>query len=922
MWIGYLFTDIEGSTARWERSPDRMQVAIARHDALVEDLIARHGGVVQSRAGDGVFAVFVNGNALGCAGELQQKLQAEDWSLVDGLWVRIGVHASFNEHAMQSADSGSVIDQVAVNRASRIMACGWGGQTLVSHEAVQAFGAPTDSELDDLGICRLRGIDEPLRLYGLTHADLQRSEFPPLHSLAAHSQNIPAQRTPLFGRDSELQDVTALLAKGQAVTIVGPGGNGKTRLAAEIALKASGERPVYFVLLAGVGSAAELVSQIASTLRFPFHRSSPREDQLVGYLRDRTALLVLDNADAASADSSVLERIVFSCPGVSILATSRGALGFAGEALYPLHGLKLPRRTGDDISASPAFQFFAHEANAVRSSFKLDDDAFAALAEICGLLSGSPLALRLAAHWSRLLSLENILARLRVGLDFLDASDVDRTDGRRTLRSVFEGSWSLLTPELQTALARLSVIAGDFDVEAAKAVGQIDAAILGSLEQLGLVTHSGRWRFQVHAIIREYAREKLSAFSLEPISTTNRHADYYLGMVRLGITGSAAADQSRVLDQLQSHIVNVRAAWIHTLALGSREQIESIIEPLFYFLTMRSLFYEASQLFNFETSDDQIQLYCRSLVANCLVHQGEFEKADALGADVLAARSSNPLIEAHAVQAMGNLAHMRGDVAKALERYDEALGIRMRANDHMGSVYSIVSLAALHLQRAELAEARQRIREAFRLCRRTGNTTMMMSVTMFAGDIAMQEDRPLDASRNYAESLRLEEAVHNPQYRAGALLRLGIADSRLGDREGAGDHFREALELASDIGDRRLKANALLELGANLRSRGDMQQALRHLVDALRLTLVVGSTPLTVRGLLEVGRVQAHLGNLTGARTIAGVFAVLEPGSLSSECAIFTEELGEGDMPPSQHADWRTAVDEILEDAEIGALSL
>lgn len=922
MWIGYLFTDIEGSTAHWERSPERMQAAIARHDVLVETLIARHGGIVQSRAGDGVFAVFLNGSALCCAGDLQQTLQAEDWSLVDSLWVRIGVHASFNDRAAQSAVPATVIDQVAVNRAARIMACGWGGQTVVSHEAVQAFGAPPDSELDDLGICRLRGIDEPLRLYGLTHADLKRSEFPPLHSLSARSQNIPAQRTPLFGRERELQDITALLGKGQAVTIVGPGGNGKTRLAAEIALKASGERPVYFVLLAGVGSAAELVSQIASTLRFPFHRNAPRENQLVAYLRDRTALLVLDNADAASADSKILERIVASCPGVSVLATSRGGLGFAGEALYPLHGLELPRRSGADITASPAFQFFAYEARAVRASFELDEDAFSALAEICALLSGSPLALRLAAHWSRLLSLEDILARLRVGLDFLDVSDLDRTDGKRTLRGVFEGSWSLLPPDLQAALARLSVIAGDFDVEAAKAVAQIDAAVLGALEQLGLVTQSGRWRFQMHAIIREYAREKLSDISSEPTSTLNRHADYYLGMVRSGIGRSAVADQGRVLDQLQSHTINVRTAWMHTLARGSREQITSIIEPLFYFLTMRSLFHEASQLFGVEAPDDEVLLYSRSLVVNCLVHQGEFEKAAALGAEVLAARPANPLIEAHAVQALGNLAHMRGDVAMALERYDVALGIRMRANDHMGSVYSIVSLAALHLQRAELAEARQRIREAFRLCRRTGNTTMMMSVTMFAGDIAMQESRLLDARKNYSESLRLEEMIHNPQYRTGALLRLGIADSRLGDTDAAADHFQEALELASDIGDRRLKTSALLELGANLRVGKDMQEALRLLSDAVRLAVSVGSDPLIVRGLLEIGWVQTHLGNLSYARKVARTLAVFELGSHSSDYELLREELGKDDVLPLEYSDRGSAIDEILEDAEIGVLSL
>lgn len=919
MWVGYLFTDIEGSTERWERSPEHMQTAISRHDKLVEDVIASYGGEIQSRAGDGIFAVFLNGGALRCAIKLQLRLQEEDWSEVDGLWVRIGVHASPPAGAMIEDDIGALAGRVASNRASRIMACGWGGQTVTSHEAVTAFGVPEGSYLEDLGVCRLRGIDEPMRLFGLLDSQLKRLEFPPLHSVAAHSHTVPTLLTPLFGREDEVREVEALLEEGRSVTIVGPGGNGKTRLASEIARRVSSLRPVYFVLMGGVTNAAELVSQIAATLRFPFHGNAPRELQLAGFLRDKAPLLVLDNADTASAYPEVLDRLLMHCANLSILTTSRGALGFTGENLYPLHGLKFPRRANEKTLASPAFEFFAHEAKASNGSVQRDDQSIATLTEVFTLLSGSPLALRLAAHWNRLLSLEEILGRIRQGLDFLEAFNADRAEGPSTLRRVFEGSWSLLTHTQQVALARLSIIAGEFDAEAAAEVAMVDVAILGTLEQRGLISPSGRRRFQMHAIIREYSREKLGSMPEEMVAAASRHATYYLGIVRSGIAGPADADQGRVLDRLQSHIANVRIAWAHTLATGTREEILAVIEPLFYFLAMRSLFVEASELFSLPCDDELVRLYCRSLLSNCMFHLGDFDKADAMAVEVQNARHSSPLIEAHAMQALGTLGHVRSQPELSRNMYGKALQIRLTANDLMGSVYSIVALVALHLQRGELDDAKRRVREAFRLSRKVGNIPMMMSVTMFAGDIAMKEERLTDARGSYAESLRLEETVHNPQYRAGCLLRLGIADARLNDRESAAIHFAEALDLASDIGDRRLKSNVMVELGANLHAAGDELKALRLFIDAARLALEVGADPLALRSLLEIGKLELQRGNVAEARAVVPVLSSAGAESLGADYRAFAARFeGEG-MPARLSSDWRDTANAILEDAEFGA---
>ena len=242
MLAGYLFTDIEDSTERWEQAPQRMRLAVERQNAIIDGLVARHGGFIHDRAGDGVFAIFASGNPLECALQIQLAMQREDWSTVGGLALRLGVHVG------KVAD-GATVDQASVNRAARIMGSGWGGQIVVSGDAVAAYTAPTDATFVDLGVCQFKGIDEPLRLSGLIHPLLEKKEFPPLRSHYVQGLNIPKPAAPLFGRARETGEILDQLSSSRLLTIVGPGGNGKTRLAIELATECSRGRSVVFVSL-------------------------------------------------------------------------------------------------------------------------------------------------------------------------------------------------------------------------------------------------------------------------------------------------------------------------------------------------------------------------------------------------------------------------------------------------------------------------------------------------------------------------------------------------------------------------------------------------------------------------------------------------------------------------------------------------
>lgn len=920
MWIGYLFTDVEGSTSRWEKSPDRMDAAIARHDGIVDRIVSAHGGEILTRSGDGIFAVFRTGRLLECALALQLALQREDWSEVGGLAVRIGAHASLADQGAGHDDAA--MDRVAINRAARIMSCGWGGQTIVSAQAVEAYDPPAGSTLKDLGVCRLRGVEEPQRLYGLIHPDLNKVDFPPLRSLALQNETIPVIATPLFGRDREVREIQTLLGEGGGlVTLMGPGGNGKTRLAAEIARVQSETGLVYFVELHGVASAAQLVTRIASMLRLPFHGRAPQEEQLFDYLRDRAALLILDNADAAIAFPAAIERLVTRCVRLCILATSRGALGVPGEVTYRVSGLALPQRADNDMAAAPAFQLFLQDARAFDPGFSIADDDAVVLREICRLVSGSPLALQLIAPWIRVLSLRDILARLQNSLQFLDEGP-QHASRNRSLRSVFEGSWSLLTLELRRAMSAVAVFVGDFDAEAALVVAGVDASALARLETRGLVVQIGPRRFLLHPILREFAWEKATEEPERSQEARERHAGYFLDKIRSGVADVGSAQPGHTLDQLQTHVANVRAAWSFAIAAKKNDHIRETIEPLFYFLVMRSLYQEGAEIFGIPIEDPDLDCYRKSVLTHCHFHLGAIELAEALAREVRAAVPVHSLALAHAIHALAAAAHVRGHHESARRLYFEALDTRRLADDLIGCSYSITSLAALSLAQGRAAEARERIREAFRINRRIGHVAGMISVAVLGGDVAMQELRFADARKSYSEGLRLEEIAYNPQYRIWALLRLGVVEARLADDESAAWRLQEALDLAIDIGDRRMKSHALIDLGANLRRRGDFVTSKNRLLDAVRLSMAIDAEPLVQRALLELGRTDARLGGKERVRRIVDYLSATELGVLREDYTALLEEAGLPHPDVGDPGDLRSLVDGVLAEAEMEALGL
>ncbi|MCX7357277.1 MAG: hypothetical protein NT015_03900 [Alphaproteobacteria bacterium] len=906
--VGYLFADIEGSTERWEKAPAQMQIAIARLDALTDELIARHGGVIQDRSGDGVFATFRSGNPLQCALEMQLTMQRQDWTAVGGLDLRIGVHACEDDGVGQ-------VDRAVANRGGRIMSSGWGGQIVVSDEAVAGFPAPRDAELLDLGLSRFKGVREPLRLASLVHPKLKRTEFPPLRSLLFEGGGPEALAGPIFGRTRELGEILSKLTQSRLLTLVGPGGNGKTRLALRVGAEVASSRPVCFASLETVANEAEAAAIVASALGLRLNAARGVDEQIVDYLRDKQMLLVLDNAETIASQAEFIGAWVVQCAWLSVLVTSREPLGFAGETLLHVEGL-----ASSGGSDSPALELFVHEARQKAPDFAVSKAQRAIFRKISALVDGSPLALRLTAQWTPVLSLEEILERIQQSITFLaPASDGEQ---RQSLRGVFEGVWRLMTPVQQTALARLSVFVKAFDLAAASNISEVDLETFSGLERKGLLVRASHGRFAMHVMVREFAKERLGENATEEASTRARHATYYLEAVRDCMQSAAVPTRGAALEQLRLGFLEIRAAWFYAAETQANALLQGVVEPLCYFLYTRSMMREAVEIFSADIADPSLKSHFAGIRANFLVHQGDAEGASVAASSVLTVPSEVVLARAHASHALANLAHMRGDFEASDALYAAAFDLRESVGDLRGCCYASISSSALHLLFARIDSARLQIRRGFRLARQIGDTFGMMASHVYAGDLAALEERLDDARDNYEMSLRLEDAAPHPQFRSMLHRRLGTLFALRGDRPAALAHHQQAYDLARDGGDQRTCVHALIEVGNDQRLIGDMAAARQSLLRGVRLSMTLGMQPCLSRGLLELAQVELAADNIAGARRLVSALAGGDLGDMQADYDALMAQLAGGEIANFAPITVQDLLNELIEEAEMDTLKL
>ncbi len=786
--VTFLFTDIEGSTTRWEHHPEAMRTALARHDALLRSVITSHDGYVFKMVGDAVYAAFsVPADAVSAAVAAQRAVAAEEWGEVGPLRVRIALHTG----AAQSRDD-DYFGQT-LNRVARVLSTGYGGQILLSVATVELVrdALPADASLKDLGEHALKDLLRPEHVYQLTISD-QPADFPALRSLSRHPHNLPVQPTPFLGREQEVRTVCELLSRREVrlVTLTGPGGIGKTRLSLQVAAELSDQFAdgVFFVALAPLSEVELVVPTIVQTLGIREAEGQPPLALLKTVLKDKQMLLLLDNFEQVIEAAVQVAELLAVCPKLKLIVTSRVVLHVQAErevAVPPL-SLPNPKHLPDLVALSQyeAVALFISRAQAVKADFAVTNANAPAVAAICVRLDGLPLAIELAAARCKFFAPKALLARLEQGLAVLSGGARDLPARQQTLRAAIAWSYDLLSPQEQQLFRRLAIFVDGCTIEAAEAVcratGELEADILEGL--LSLVDKSllrqeesteGEPRFWMLQLLREYGLECLRAAGEED-HYRRRHASYYADLTQT-MASRGVGEASLVRD-----ISNVRAALQWTVeheetTLGLR--LTGYAQPWFSFLLRSDTEQWLERILTLDGNAGEqraplsLRLEVLYAFARNLLSQGKVQRVEVVARECLdlAQRIEDHAGISMAFAMLGQLAQESGKIDEAVSYFTESYThSRLTANDSVRG-RAIINLAESARLQGDYARATSLLEELLAGARASGFTWGIANVTTLLGHVARQQGNYTLAKVRYREGLSLQRKHNNDTYIAWSL---------------------------------------------------------------------------------------------------------------------------------------------------------
>lgn len=785
----FLFTDIEGSTRLWDREPERMREALARHDALARSAIETRQGTLVKTTGDGVHAVF--GDPLdGVMAVVDLSRRLDDPQATGGLTLRVrcGLHAGVVEHRDNDYFG------TAVNRAARIMSAAHGGQILVSQSVADLLGGrlPGDVTLLDLGVVRLRDLATPERLFQLVHPAL-RATFPPLRSLEAIPNNLPQQLTSFIGRERELGEIGALLRTSRLVTITGTGGLGKTRLSLQVAADLLDEFQdgAWLVDLASLADARLVAQAAAAALGVKEDAGRSITDALVRHCQDRAILLVLDNCEhLIDACAEFAVQLLQWTKDVRILATSRERLNVRGERAYPLAPMLVPDRDAPHaamtLAQSDPVRLFIDRIAASKPGLEANAQNIADIAEICRRLDGIPLAIELAAARARVLPIATIAARLDDRFRLLTGGDRTALPRQQTLRALIDWSYELLSEPEGTLFRRLAVFAGGFTVEDAESVASDaalpDAAVMDMLAKLVdkslVVLDADGARYRVLETVREYAREHLEG-SGEANALRDSHLRHYAAVAESAVPELFGPRQGEVFARLDGERENLLAA--HAWCASAQDGVDLGLR-----LTTLKFYW---------------------------IHRGEPGLGYRLGVEALARTrpGDRSVVRCRALFDVGQMACYMGRYGEGRRHLEESLAIARELGNGGRIASALQPLAMACLGLGEAAVAQHHLEEALELVRAQGN------------------------KHDLASALNAMAQVHRARNDLDAALPL----------------YEQVVCLARETGDRESVAFGLLNLAMALIARNASDRVPAILLEALAIADENRSTP-AAQSVLEV----------------------------------------------------------------------
>jgi predicted ATPase/class 3 adenylate cyclase len=731
--VTFLFTDIEGSTKLLQQFGDQAYAeALQEHRRALRNIFARHGGAEVDTQGDAFFVAFSTPQEAVAAAQ-----EARDVLAAGPIRVRAGLHTG----TPRLTEEGYVGQDV--HKGARLAASGHGGQVLLSRETWELVQA----DVTDLGEHLLKDFADPVQIF-----QLGTEQFSPLRTIS--NTNLPRPASSFVGRKTDLREIVSLLRGGvRLLTLTGPGGSGKTRLAIEAAAELVPEfkAGVFWAELAPLKDPALVVEIMGQAVG--------AKDGLAAHIGTRELLMLLDNFEHVAEAASELSPLLEACPHMQLLVTSRELLSVQGEVECPV----LP------LAAAEGVELFC-----ARSGLEPNETA----EQLCHALEELPLAIELAAARTSVLSPRQILERISQRLDLLKGGRA--AEGRqKTLRATVEWSHNLLSIEERRLLARLSVFVGGCTLEAAEGVAEADLDTVQSLVHKSLLRHTEE-RFWMLETIREYAAERLSE-SHELETLLEWHATYFLGFSERAEGYLRGPDRASWLDRLEEERENLRAALGWARAVGSVE----------------------------------IELRLATALRDFWLSRGPMSEAlRRLGEAVRVAGDRLPDRRADALAAASLIALRIGDAATAEQLAAELLELARKTGNVEKEVSALLGLSGAAADRAMLDRARPLMEEAVATARRAGDARLVGHALLNFADLALKEGDDHRAAELAEQSLREGGAALSGAERAVALTNLALARVRLGHVDQAVESAREAVTISMELGDRALLSWSLETVAA------------------------------------------------------------------------------------------------------------
>ncbi len=763
--------------------------------------------------------------------------------------------------------------------------------------------------------------------------------------------NLPVLPTPLIGRQSELAELNQLLRDPQCrlLTLVGPGGIGKTRLAIEVASHLQGvfADGVYFVSLAPVEATQFIVPVIADAIRFAFESASHADPktQLFNYLQEKQVLLLIDNLEHLLVEPGIeaLAELIVKAPQVKLLTTSRESLGLQGEWVFEVQGLPVPENDFLEGSAQDtSVELFLQRGRRAHVGFNATLENYPAIVRICRLVDGMPLAIELAAAWVRTLTCDEIAKEIERGLGFLSVSTRDIPARHRSMHAVFNHSWKLLTEEEQGVLFRLSVFRGGFRREAAEQVAEASLSVLSSLMTKSLIRRSGAGRYDLHELIRQFAAEHFAHHPEEQTGTQARHGHYYLTYSSQADARLRSSAQRETLAELTAEMDNFRAAWDWAVTHGEFALIEQTLRTFAMLYDTRGWLQEGldtlgGALDALETAHRQLPpdrtdqialghlLTARSLFAYRLAQHEQAQAMLERSLEILRPLN-DPRVLVEPIAFLGTVMSLTGNYARAKELFGEGREKAQAVGDEWFAAMCLSMQGNIAMQMGEYKTAHERLQSAVAELRLIGDPRFTAFGLNHLGRCALALGRYDEARTALEESVALNISVGARWNLGHAYQGLGAVAQAQGMHQQAVDMFRKGVDTFAELGGRFYVGQGLAEMGRSVFALGKDAEAERVWRESLRIATEIHGTPVALEALVGLASLRAKRGDIEPALQLLLIVlnnpaSVQETKNRAEKLRIRLEaQLGrpqvEAVQARAQAKTFEAAVDEVLKQAE------